>query len=173
MRCGTFMCGGCVSAARDQRLCVRCYTRVVGGGRAQHLPLLSILSIIHGAVLVAASIFYTLVYAGVGSMMFVSPPAPPPGGGEQPPPELFGGIMFGIAIVYGFLHFIPGLLQIVAGVRMRKRRGRVFAIVAFASGVLTVLGCYCMPTAIALMIFGLVVMLDPSVRDVMDRESSA
>ena len=54
----------------------------------------------------------------------------------------------------------PGLLaagglKIAAGVRNHSYRGKRLAIVALASGSLSVLTCVCGPTAIALLVFGL------------------
>ena len=56
-------------------------------------------------------------------------------------PLVYGG-MAAVALVASVLH-------LVAGVRNYRFRGRTLGIVALACGMLTVLTCYCLPTAVA------------------------
>jgi hypothetical protein len=160
------MCGGCLSPARDQRLCIRCYDRVVGSGRAHHLPTLGILTIIHGILLVLAGILYGVTYGGLGIFMGAMPP---PEGADPVAAEFPIAFMIVIGVVVGLLHLVPGVLQIVAGLKLRKRRGRIFGIVALSVAMLTGIACYCLPTSIGLLVFGLIVLLDQGVKEVMDR----
>jgi hypothetical protein len=50
------------------------------------------------------------------------------------------------------------------GIRMLKFRGRTLGIVALSSGLLSIAGCYCLPTAIGLFIYGLIVLLNEPVK---------
>jgi hypothetical protein len=61
---------------------------------------------------------------------------------------------------------VPGLLQLRAGYRLRSFRSRTLGLVALSAGVATVFGCYCAPTSIALLIWGVVVLAN---RDVIAR----
>lgn len=47
---------------------------------------------------------------------------------------------------------------------MLKFRGRTLGIVALSSGLLSIAGCYCLPTAIGLFIYGLIVLLNEPVK---------
>ena len=57
------------------------------------------------------------------------------------------------------------VLHVVAGLRNWRFRGRILGIVALAAGMVTVLTCYCLPTAMALGIYGLIVYLNGEVSD--------
>jgi hypothetical protein len=63
----------------------------------------------------------------------------------------------------GALNLTVGILNITAGVKNVKYRGRVLGIVALCSGLLTLFPCYCFPTAMMLLVYGLVVYLNPEV----------
>lgn len=165
-RCGSFMCGGCLSPAQGQRLCLRCYQRVVGSGRSHHLPTLGILTIIHGVLLALAGILYGVTYSGMGFWMSA---LPPPQGADPAAAQFPIAFMIVIGVVIGLLHIVPGVLQIIAGLKLRKRRGRIFGIVAMSVAMLTGIACYCLPTSIGLLVFGLIVLLDQGVKEVMDR----
>jgi hypothetical protein len=52
---------------------------------------------------------------------------------------------------------IPGLVQVIAGVQNFRLRNRIFGLVAFGIGALATGTCYCAPTAIGLLIYGLVI----------------
>ena len=54
-------------------------------------------------------------------------------------------------------------MHIVAGIRNYKFRGRVFGLVALGGGMITMITCYCAPTAIALGVYGLITFLNPEV----------
>jgi hypothetical protein len=57
-----------------------------------------------------------------------------------------------------------GGLLIFAGVRNRKYRSRSLGLVALGVGTLASITCYCAPTALGLLIYGLVVYLNSDVR---------
>ena len=70
-------------------------------------------------------------------------------------------------IVSGFLILVSGVLNVLAGVRIRKFQDRTLAMAALITNVVYMFSFFslpCSPTAVALMIFGLVVMLNPDVR---------
>ena len=73
-----------------------------------------------------------------------------------------------ITIVYGVMGaigIVVGLLTIVGGARLTRFRSYVLGIVALSGGFFTIFaGCYCFPTALGLGIYGLVVLLNESVK---------
>lgn len=69
-------------------------------------------------------------------------------------------------VVYGglgLLNSVAGALHIYAGCRLFQFRSRTIGIVSLAGGCLTVLSCYCAPSAIALAVYGLIVLLNHEV----------
>lgn len=64
----------------------------------------------------------------------------------------------------GLVSLVIGVMGIWVGLRMMKFRGRTFGIVALSCGLLSISGCYCLPTAIGLFVYGLIVLMNPSVK---------
>lgn len=98
------------------------------------------------------------IYAVMGSVMMGIAP-PPPAGGGGPPPELF-------LIIYGTIGaavLLVGVLNIIAGYRVMTMRNRVLGLVALFTNVVTLMTCYCAPTAIAMMVYGLIVLFQSDV----------
>ena len=89
------------------------------------------------------------------------PVAPMP---VAPFPVGFEWMMLAIYGSMGLVSLVIGVLGIWAGIRMMRFRGRTFGIVALSSGLLSLAGCYCLPTAIGLFVYGLIVLLNPSVK---------
>ena len=130
-----------------------------------HVMPLSILMIVQGSL-------SALCGLGVGAMAFVMPalikfqagmpqrPAMPP---QQMPPEM-EWIMVAMYGGAGVILLGTGILGIWGGIRIMKFRGRTLGIVALSTGLLGIFGCYCFPTAIALFIYGLIVLLNPQVK---------
>ncbi len=73
-----------------------------------------------------------------------------------------------IQVVYGGMGvglLVISLMGIVAAIQILRFRSYLFDICALSAGFFTVMaGCYCFPTALALGIYGLVVMLNPAVK---------
>ncbi|HRX78868.1 MAG TPA: hypothetical protein P5307_07385 [Pirellulaceae bacterium] len=85
--------------------------------------------------------------------------------GNGPPPELMVNmISWGYGVI-GVVMALIGALNIFAGYRNWKYNSRTLGIVALVAGVgtiLTMVGCYCFPTSLALCIYGLIVYLNAS-----------
>jgi hypothetical protein len=72
-------------------------------------------------------------------------------------------MLFPIYGVIGLPVLAVGLLNIVAGIRCLRLRGRILALVALFSNVVPVFTCYCLPTSVGLMIYGLIVLFHSEV----------
>jgi hypothetical protein len=120
----------------------------------RQIKIVAILLIVQGALEACMGLF--LCVMGPVMMGILASAPPPSSGGSAPPPALFGGIY----IVMGLATLIGGVLKIVAGARNVKYRGRVLGFVAMGSGILSMLSCYCMPTALGVGIYGLIVYLN-------------
>ena len=71
--------------------------------------------------------------------------------------------------IFGAVIGVIATLRLVAGIMILKKRGRVFSIVASILGLATVFTCYCSLTSIALCVYSLVVLIQPSVIEEFDR----
>ena len=118
------------------------------------IKIVGILMMVNGSIIAIVG----ALYAAMGPMMMAIGP-PPPAAGGGPRPELF-------LIIYGVLGgviLISGAVNIVAGFRVMSMRNRVFGIVALFLNVVSLITCYCAPLAIAMMIYGLIVLFQPDV----------
>lgn len=71
-------------------------------------------------------------------------------------------------VIYGGMvvaALVAAVLHIAAGVQNLRFRGKILGFVALASGLLTLFTCYCLPTAVALGVYGLIVYLNEPVAE--------
>ncbi len=123
-------------------------------GIVRQVPILAVLLIVQGGL----ESLMGLMLGALGPMMFAL--MEQQGTGPQPPPGMpnMQNIMTITYIVLGLVILACGILKVVAGIRNLRYRGRTLGIIACFSGLGMFLGgCYCLPTAIALMVYGLVV----------------
>jgi hypothetical protein len=66
-------------------------------------------------------------------------------------------------VALGAVIFSCGIVNLIAGVRIVRFRGRVFGLIALFTNVLPLITCYCAPTSIAMMVYGLIVLFQPDV----------
>ena len=91
--------------------------------------------------------------------------------------ELMGGLIFGLSpggtgsaelwiamSLAGLAVALIGLLRIVAGVLTFSFRGRAFGMATLAVGLLSGLTCCCLPTSLALCVYGFVVYMSADVQ---------
>jgi hypothetical protein len=83
----------------------------------------------------------------------------PPG-----PPEEFLWIMTGMYLAFGTLTLVFGGLRIFAAVSNFRYRRRSLGIVSLCCGLVSLLTCYCAPTGLGILIYGLIVLLHPAVK---------
>ncbi len=84
----------------------------------------------------------------------------------QPGPQLPADFEMWMMIgggVFSAVITLLGVLTILAGVRVIQHRSRIFDIIVLCCGVFTVATCYCLPTSIALAVYGLIVLLSAPV----------
>jgi hypothetical protein len=82
---------------------------------------------------------------------------------DAPPEEFVWIIAIGYAAV-GSPLILSGIARIWAAWQNFHFRGRTLGIVSVSLGMCTLLSCYCSPTAIALLVYGLILFFQPSVR---------
>jgi uncharacterized membrane protein HdeD (DUF308 family) len=81
------------------------------------------------------------------------------------PPHFLTWLYVGIGIVV----LIVGIMRLVSGIMIVRKRGRMFGIISAIVGLGTSFTCYCAPTAIGLAIYTLVVLIQPAVAAEFDR----
>ncbi len=121
-----------------------------------HIRFVALLLVVHGAVLLLASLT-----ASAFGLFFLNAPASFFDDNETTAQMILVWMYLGV----GLLLLPIALLQLVAGIRNLGLRNRKLGIVALCSGMLTVFTFYCAPTSIALAIYGLIVLLHPSVQE--------
>lgn len=133
-------------------------------GMLGQVPAVGILIILQGVLIIVAG----GLLAGFGLLMpqfFRQMQNNPNMGGNPPPmPPNFEFIM---AVVYGSLGLVlvvVGILTVIAGVRVYRLRGRIFAIVMVCVGLGTCITCYCAPTAIGIAIYAMIVLFNEPVK---------
>ena len=133
-------------------------------GLVGHVRVVAILMLVQGGLEAFTAVMLAVMAVAIPSAMLqqeVRAPQP-----NQPPEELIFWIM---TVTYGVMataSLVVAILHITAGVRNCRFRGKVLGIVALAGGALaSLLTCYCIPTAIALGIYGLIVYLNRSVSE--------
>jgi hypothetical protein len=129
------------------------------GGLARQVPIVAILLMVQGGLELLIGGFY-LLSGGIVAVV-VAQQGPQPGDPNLPfGPQGFGWIMGGIYIIMGFGAFAVAALKVFAGWRNYSFRGRNWGVAALVSGMASAITCYCFPTALVLMIYGLIVYLN-------------
>lgn len=130
-------------------------------GLVHHVRVVAILMIVQGALEVLATV-------GLGAMAVFMPIVfqhvqnqPAVAVANQPAIWIVPLVYGGMAVAA----LIPGVLHLVAGLKNYRFRGRTLGFVALACGMVTVLTCYCLPTAVALSVYGLIVYLNQEVSE--------
>ena len=123
-------------------------------GKVLQVTTLAILMIVQGAL--EAIIGFTLLVMGP-AMLSTKPTM------SRSDQEAVG-IVSAVCIILGVLILLTAGLKIVAGIKNLKYRGRALGMAALISSIVSMLTGYCAPTAIALLIYGLIIYLNDDVR---------
>ncbi len=123
------------------------------------VPVIGILMIVQGVLELLLGLFM-FGMAGFFPVIMAMDRGMGPGQGPGAPPVWIISIVY---VVFGLAISIPGILRIYAGYNVYRFRRRILAIVANCLGFVSLITCYCAPTAIALGVYSLIVLLQPSV----------
>jgi hypothetical protein len=122
------------------------------------IRVVAILLIVHGVLLLVMGVFLVVLAVAMPQMLIAQQQKMP----QQPgAPDLsqMKTILTATYGIMGLAGLIPGVIQIIAGIRNLRLRGRTFGLVAIISGAISLGTCYCAPTAIGLLIYGLIIYL--------------
>ncbi len=135
-------------------------------GLVHHVPALGILTMVHGGLIAMLGVFMLGAAAMAPAIFQANNGFPARPGMQQPPPmpAEVQWFVIGIYATFGFVALTIGILSLFSGFRILKFRNRTFGIVTLSGGLLTGVSCICMPTAIGLLIYGLIVLLNPPVK---------
>jgi hypothetical protein len=126
------------------------------------VPIVAILMMVQGAL--EAVMGLGLVAMGGFFPVIMRMEAEQQGPGAPPvPAETMSWMMLIIYGGLGLVVLVAAGLHIFAGIRNYKFRGRTLGLVALGGGMVTVMTCYCAPTAIGLGVYGLITYLNPEV----------
>ena len=117
----------------------------------RQIKIVAILLMIEGGLEIVMGGVYCIL--GPVMMAFMRSAPPPSSGAAPPPPEMFGAIY----IAMGVATILGGILKVVGGVRNVSLKSRVLGFIALGSGLLSFASCYCIPTALGLGIYGIIV----------------
>lgn len=127
-------------------------------GLVRHVRIVAVLMIIQG-------VLESVVGVVVGAMAFYLPLIVTRHQPETPPPQ---HLFWTVTVVYGVIAIImmtAAGLHILAGQQNYHFRGRTLGIVAMATGMATLFTCYCLPTAVGIGVYGLIVFLNDEVAE--------
>ena len=131
-----------------------------GSGMVNQVQIVCILMIVQGSLTTLMGLFY-LGYAAFIPVLFRLMESTDPS--AKAPPASLIWIIAGVILVIGLPVMIAGPLQIWAGIRNLQFRGYRLGMTALIAGSVSALTIYCAPTAIGLLIYGLIVYRKPEV----------
>jgi hypothetical protein len=134
-----------------------------GFGWVQQVRVVAILNCVQGGLECLMGIFMGGMGVFLSYMLQAERNNPNFRNNNQPPPGMewvFGGVYLAIGVVL----LLAGILRLYAGIRNFGYRGRILGIVSMVCGMISVFSCYCAPTGIAMIIYGLIVFLNPAVQ---------
>jgi hypothetical protein len=159
-RCGTFVCHACGFLVERQIVCAPC-SRRVDVGKAKQVPLLGVLMIASGVggtalglfALAFAGIIVVEIMRGVEERMAMDP--------YGPPPFDIDIITYAVLAMFAIGYLVSGALQVMGGIFARKRRARMFVLLALVFGMLTgLLNGLIGMLSVALGVWGIMVLTD-------------
>jgi hypothetical protein len=125
-----------------------------GGGMSRQIPVVAILLMVQGGLEMLMGGMLALT-GGTFAVLAAQQRQQGPG----VPPQAFGWLMVAVYAIMGCAAFCAAAIKLFAGWRNYSFRGRTWGIAALASSVISLVTCYCFPTALALMVYGLIVYL--------------
>lgn len=144
-------------------------SNIVPSSLVQQVRILGILNAVQGGLELIMALFF-LFYA-VFLPIMMNTPEFREGQPDSPPPGFVLGMGIGLGVV-GALLLVVAVCRIVSGVRCWWFRSRSLAMVSMILGAVSIFTCYCAPTSLAVLVYGLIVMLAPPVKQAFEMAAS-
>lgn len=132
----------------------------------KQIPVVGILQIVQAAL----ELMMGVLLIGAAIMMGLMQNNPQIQKMPNPPPMQIFSIGYSI---FGAVVGVVALLRLTSGIMILRKRARMFSIVTSVLGLASVFTCYCSPTSIALCVYTLIVLVQPSVIDEFDKALAA
>ena len=129
-------------------------------GMVSQVRIVSILNAVQGFLEIPMGLFTMSMSLLFPTMMRLDPNFK---NQKDAPPEFLIWIMAAVYIAMGAPVFIGGVVRIVAAYQNYQYKARTLGFVSFILGMSSVLSCYCAPTAIGVLVYGLIIYLNPAV----------
>jgi hypothetical protein len=131
-----------------------------GYGSVSQVRIVSVLNGVQGALEIPMGLMWVAGGVFLPMMMRMEKERNP---GNAPPDEFLWTIS-GVYLVMGTLTLAFGGLRIFAAVSNYRYKRRTLGIVSLILGLASMLSCYCAPTGIGVLVYGLIVLLNPAVK---------
>lgn len=112
-------------------------------------------------------LFYFAMFGIMGATM-MDDMNRPTSRADEPSPQVFLSIVGAVLGLLCLICLVSGVLRIYAGINNIKHRKRKLGIFSLSFGVITLFTFYCLPTSIGLLIYGLIIFLNPEVKRAFD-----
>ena len=123
------------------------------------VKVVAILMIVQGSLALVAG-FGLMAAGGLAAISVTAAPSNQPKGDA-----VAGMIAVAFYVIYGLVVLIVGALNLFGGIKGLQFRGRVLALVALFGNIIPIFTCYCAPTSLGVMIYGLIVMFQADVAE--------
>jgi hypothetical protein len=133
-----------------------------GWGWVNQVRIVAVLNAVQGGLEVAVGLLLTAA-GGIISALGASIGAGRGPFANRPEPEMPPWVVGVIYLAIGVPILLIGALRIFAGVQNFRYRGRTLGIISMIVGMASVFTCYCAPTGIGVLIYGMIVYLNPAV----------
>jgi hypothetical protein len=133
-----------------------------GFGWVQQIRVVAILNCVQGGLEGLAGTFFAGI--GIFAAIMMMTERNNPGFRNNPPPAGMEWLVGGVYVAIGIPLLLVGILRIYSGLQNFRYRKRVLGIISFVCGALSIFTCYCAPTGIGMLIYGLIVYLNPAVQ---------
>ncbi len=132
-------------------------------GWVKHVRIVSALMIAQGSLdlLMGAGLIAMGAFVGFGMRNIVA--NDPEFQRNAPPPDAMFTLMSWGYIAVGVVTSLIGAVNIFAGIRNWMFKGRILGMVAMFLGLGASFTCYCLPTSVGILVYGLIVYLNPAV----------
>jgi len=135
------------------------------GRLVHHVRVVAILMMVQAGLEVLAGIGLIGLGAFMPQFMAAHMESMPQGQQQIQAPQEFFWVMFAVYGGMGLVALVAGILHGIAGIRNYRFQSRRLGIVAVSVGLLTLFTCYCLPTAVGVAVYGLIVLLNREVAE--------
>jgi len=129
-------------------------------GWVSQIRIFAILNAVQGILEIPMGLFLSGLGVAMPALQRLQKNNNPGPVGETESMILFITVLY---VAIGIPLLISGILRVAAAWQNYRFRGRILSLVSIIVGMATLFSCYCAPTALALLVYGLILHLNPAV----------